>query len=133
MSIKSEITRIKNNIANAYLTCSKKGALLPISQNSENLSDTIDSIKCSSSAKYGITVDNFLGDIDENGRIKVPTSGILNATGVIEVDDYVLACKFGGNAWGTSRPQGLSKIIFPDLKKVGNAGMAYFYTFSLVL
>lgn len=130
MSIRSEITRIKNNIANAYLSCSKKGAVLPISQNSENLSDTIDSIKCSSSAKYGITVDNFLGDIDENGRIKVPTSGILNATGVIEVDDYVLACKFGGNAWGTSRPQGLSKIIFPDLKKIGNAGMAYFYTYS---
>lgn len=130
MSITSEITRIKNNIQQAYLACETKGAILPEIQNSENLANTISLISGESTTKYGITVDNFLGDIDENGKIKVPISGNLNAVGVVEVDNYTLACKFGGSAWGTSRPQGLSQIIFPDLKKVGNAGMAYFYTYS---
>ena len=130
MSIKSEITRIKNNIKQAYLTCASKGVALPDIQNSKNLSSTIGSISGGNANKYSVTMDNILGDIDEKGKIQLPKSGILNATGVVEVDDYVLSCKFGGNAWGTTRAQGLSKIIFPDLKKVGNAAMAYFYTYS---
>jgi len=130
MSIKDEIIRIKNNITNAYSACQNKGAECPILQNSENLAKTISSISGNSATKYGITVDNFLGDIDKTGKIQTPQSGILNAKGVVEVDDYTLACKFGGSAWGTSRPQGLSQIIFPDLRHIGIAGLAYFYTYS---
>lgn len=44
MSIASEITRIKNNIASAYTYASNKGATMPEVQNSANLPATIDSI-----------------------------------------------------------------------------------------
>lgn len=44
MSIASEITRIKNNIANAYIQAENKGATMPQTQNSDNLSSTIASI-----------------------------------------------------------------------------------------
>ena len=128
MSIATEIQRIKNNIANAYTAILEKGGVLPSNKNSSNLANTINSI--SSSAKYGITVDNFLGDVDSNGLYKLPISGTLNATGIKKVDDYGLACKFGGSAWGTTRVQGLTHIIFPDLTYVGNGAMGYFYTYS---
>ena len=45
MSIASEIQRIKTNIANAYTSASNKGATLPATQNSANLSSTIDTIQ----------------------------------------------------------------------------------------
>lgn len=131
MTIASEIQRIKNNIASAYSACQEKGAELPENQNSENLSSTINTITGGGiSEKYGITVDNFLGDVDSNGLYKVPTSGTLNAVGIKRIEDYGLACKFGGSAWGTSRPQGLAHIIFPDLTYVGNGAMGWFYTYS---
>lgn len=44
MSIASEITRINNNIANAYTQCSSKGATMPATQNSDNLANTISTI-----------------------------------------------------------------------------------------
>lgn len=44
MSIASEITRIKNNIEDAYTECENKGATLPETENSANLADTIASI-----------------------------------------------------------------------------------------
>lgn len=44
MSIASEITRIKNNIASAYSQVSTKGGTLPATQNSANLPNAIDSI-----------------------------------------------------------------------------------------
>lgn len=44
MSISSEITRIKTNIANAYTACEDKGATLPQTQNSANLAATINAI-----------------------------------------------------------------------------------------
>ena len=44
MSVASEITRINNNIANAYTQVSNKGGTLPQIQNSNNLADAIASI-----------------------------------------------------------------------------------------
>lgn len=44
MSIASEITRIKTNIANAYTACGNKGGTLPQTQNSANLAATISNI-----------------------------------------------------------------------------------------
>lgn len=44
MSITTEIERIKTNIANAYTVCEGKGATLPTTLNSENLSNCISSI-----------------------------------------------------------------------------------------
>lgn len=44
MTIASEVTRIKTNIAQAYTTLEEKGATIPEVKNSDNLSDTIGSI-----------------------------------------------------------------------------------------
>ena len=44
MSIRSEITRINNNIAAAYTAAENKGATMPATENSANLADTVASI-----------------------------------------------------------------------------------------
>lgn len=44
MTIASEITRIKNNIASAYTALSDKGATMPATQDSANLANCVDSI-----------------------------------------------------------------------------------------
>lgn len=44
MSIRSEITRINNNIAAAYSAAESKGATMPATENSDNLADTVASI-----------------------------------------------------------------------------------------
>lgn len=44
MTIASEIQRIKTNIANAYTVCNNKGATMPVTENSANLANCIDSI-----------------------------------------------------------------------------------------
>lgn len=49
MTIASEITRIKNNIAGAYTALSAKGATLPATQNSANLATTVASVPAGSS------------------------------------------------------------------------------------
>ncbi len=48
MTIASEITRIKNNIAGAYTALSAKGATMPVTQNSANLATTVASVPAGS-------------------------------------------------------------------------------------
>ena len=59
MSIASEITRINNNIANAYTQCSNKGATMPATQNSANLANTISTISGGGGGTdyYNTTID----------------------------------------------------------------------------
>ena len=45
MSISSEISRIKTNVANAYTALSAKGATMPSARNTANLKSTIESIE----------------------------------------------------------------------------------------
>lgn len=45
LSIASEISRINGNIADAYTACDEKGASMPLTRNSANLADTIESIR----------------------------------------------------------------------------------------
>lgn len=47
MSVQGEIDRIKGNVAAAYAAVSAKGGVLPETQNSENLSEAIESIPTS--------------------------------------------------------------------------------------
>ena len=44
MSIASEISRIKDNIASAYDVLREKGATMPEEENSDNLASTIESL-----------------------------------------------------------------------------------------
>lgn len=51
MSVASEITRINNNIANAYTQVNAKGGTLPATQNSNNLATAINSIPTGGSSE----------------------------------------------------------------------------------
>ena len=59
MSIASEITRINNNIANAYSKVSEKGGTLPITQNSANLASAINSIQTGGSSNVLVVPDGM--------------------------------------------------------------------------
>ena len=63
MSIASEITRIKSNIAAAYTAANEKGASMPQTQNSANLANTIGSIPQTGSIPYKSVVVNGTGEV----------------------------------------------------------------------
>lgn len=69
MTIASEITRIKNNIASAYTACSNQGATMPATQNSANLANCIGTI--SGSGTYPIGIPR---GVDNNGVYGYPTT-----------------------------------------------------------
>ena len=69
MSISSQITRIKNNIASAYTACSNQGATMPTTQNSANLANCIGSISGSGTYPVGIP-----RGVDSNGVYGYPTT-----------------------------------------------------------
>lgn len=74
MSIASEITRIKNNIASAYTECNNQGATMPTNQNSANLANCINSISGSGTYPIGIT-----RGVDANGVYGYPTTNFAFA------------------------------------------------------
>ena len=65
MSVTSEITRIKTNIANAYTELKNKEADIPEIENSENLASSIASISSGPSITKGIIIK----DVNENGFV----------------------------------------------------------------
>lgn len=52
MSVQSQINRIKSNIEDAYDALASKGAIMPQTQNSDNLAQTAQSINLESEHKY---------------------------------------------------------------------------------
>ena len=149
MSIADEITRIKNNIQNAYSECLNKGVVLPENQNSENLSHTISTIDIGTPAKYGLSMNNIIGDVNEEGELQPPISADFIANGVKKVDNYILYRKFCGytqndyheGVWdefddvystGTNilKNNGIKNILFPDLIYIGNYALYEFVTYS---
>ena len=106
MTIASEITRINNNIAAAYTAASGKGATLPATENSANLATCIGSISGGSSSKFGANLDTFIGEIDANGKLQLPTEqSDLVFTGVQSIVNLIY--KFTRT--------GIKSVSFPDL------------------
>lgn len=89
MSIASEITRITGNISDAYTAAQAKGATMPATQNSDNLSTTIGSIPSG-----GVDTRGWVPkSIDANGKL-VGGNTNINFTGITDVGDYALYCAF---------------------------------------
>ena len=69
-----------------------------------------------SSSKYGATVDNFLGDVDENGVLQAPSEEVdLVFSGVKGIAAYGLYYAFCGNFY---LPKSIS---FPDLESLSDS------------
>lgn len=123
MSISSAITQAQQRVANAYTAINNKGGTLPQTQNLANMPTAIGSIPTSSgSSKYGATVDNFLGNVDANGVLQIPSQVDLIFTGVKEVADNVFQYAFSTN-------KTVKSISFPDLESLTNS-RSLFYMFG---
>lgn len=118
MSIASEITRIQNNIADAYDALEDKGATMPVTENTDNLVSTINTISGDgTSSKYGATIDDFFGDTDADGVLQAPTGSMnLVFTGVEGIGADVLAEFFIGN-------ERILTASFPDLIEINIRGL----------
>jgi len=150
MSIASEIQRIKNNIANAYAKCLNKGATIPAIQNIANLASCINSISTGitptgtlnitgngtvdvsnyaqanvnvsggQSAKYGATIDTFIGNVDSNGILQIPESHkYLIFDGVKGIRESALTYRFAVYNSGSS-VNNITGVSFPDLEQIGS-------------
>lgn len=99
MSIASEITRINNNIANAYTQVNAKGGTLPATQNSNNLATAISNIQTgiTPTGTTNIT-QNGVYDVTNYASADVSVSGGSSTT--FEYDNWI--------AYGTSEPSASS-------------------------
>lgn len=68
--------------------------------------------------KFGVSVDTFLGDVDENGKLKLPKGEtVLDLTGVKTVESGTFMYKFYRSYGYTVTA--ITKIIADDLESVG--------------
>lgn len=73
-----------------------------------------------SSTKYGASIDNFLGDVDENGVLQAP-SGEADVvfTGVKDLADNALYSRFSSQTNKGETP--VKSISFPDLENISGS------------
>ena len=113
MTIASEISKLQRNITNAYNAISEKGGTVPAQKNMDNLATAVESISSGggSSSKYGVTIDNFLGDVDANGVLQDPITPMnLTFNGVKSLGTKL------SNAFYQNKNVG--EVVFPDLEDV---------------
>ena len=67
MTIASEIQRIKDNIADAYTAAEAKGATMPVTENSDSLATTIESITAGGGGGEQIEAINNTGSAISEG------------------------------------------------------------------
>lgn len=68
MTVRTEVTRIENNVANAYLAAASKGANLPATQNIANLASTITSIPAEDTSNLLCNYDVVLSEVEAYGK-----------------------------------------------------------------
>ena len=92
MTVRTEVTRIENNVANAYLAAASKGAILPVTQNIANLASTITSIPAEDTSNLLCNYDFVVSEIEAYGKCEqasTPTpqlhQNIVCNNGVISV------------------------------------------------
>ena len=123
-NIADAITAAQGRVADCYTAISNKGGTLPQTQNLANMPTAIGSIPTGGgvSTKYGATVDNFLGNVDANGVLQIPsnTSEDIIFTGVKGLSDNSLYGKFYIN---TNLECGVS---LPDLEVISGSNALYY-------
>lgn len=119
MSISSAIATKQQQVADSYTAVSDKGGTLPQTQNLTNLATAISSIPSGggTSSKYGINLDNLIGDIDSNGNLTTATEAThISFDGVQGLENYALAYMF--------YQKNVESVLFPDLITIsGSSGL----------
>lgn len=90
MSISSEITRISDNISDAYTAANAKGATMPVSQNSDNLASTIATIQT------GVTPTGTIS-ITSNGTHDVTNYATADVNVPTVAPEHYLSLKVSNN------------------------------------
>lgn len=119
MSIASAIQTKQQQVAAAYTAASGKGATMPATENLTNLATCIGSIPSGGgSTKFGLSIDNFIGDVT-NGVLGTPsTINGITFSGVTEIGNVAL------NNLYCDRHIVSGAVSFPDLITVGISGLS---------
>ena len=112
MTIADEITRIQNNIADAYTSCNNKGAAMPVTENSDNLADTIDSITELKGETRTVNLINSTGttytpNIGKNGITSItvtPRNQPRTVTPTTSTQTITVNQRYSGNGTITVNP-----------------------------
>lgn len=75
------LTEAFSNIADAIRAKGVTGTMTPL-----EMPTKIGSISGGGS-KYGLTMDNILGDVDQNGQLQQPTGGAFSSTEIVKIPD----------------------------------------------
>lgn len=80
----------------------------------------------SSSSRYGMSIDNFFGDVDENGVLQAPVKGSFNGTGIRTLNDEAFYQSFYAN-------KTIENFTMPDVASVGKKAfyLAFYSATSL--
>ena len=74
--------------------------------------------------KYGVSIDNLLGNVDADGQLSVPYSGfVFNGAGIKSLGENALAYKFATS--DTYKCSPVTKILLPDLLQASTASLTY--------
>lgn len=117
MSVATAITALQGRVEDAYDALEAKGATMPASRTSYNLSSTIGTIPSGGGSVYGISSITQLVGENVNGTLTPSqTPFALDMTGIKVIPNNGLDSKFYYN-------KGLTSVSFPDLESVGEEGM----------
>lgn len=115
MSIASEITRIKNNIENAYTKAEEKGATIPDVKNSENLASCVESITAGGSGFAELPTYQVV-----DGVVSKQTGDITGMfDDVVSIENYALEHGY----YKSTSITGL--LSFPKLSFIKTGGLTY--------
>jgi hypothetical protein len=67
-------------------------------------------------SKYGLSMDNIIGDVNAQGALQPPTTGALSSTAIVSIPGHGLQYKFYNNT-------GISSVSLPNLTTIGQYGM----------
>ena len=132
MSIASEIQRIQTNISNAYSACDSKGATMPQTQNSANLTSCINSIPAGGGEVSGtITItENGAYDVASYAGADVNVNNntlILNVIDNIEPEEtHTESFTFDASEYGNLTPYKSGNLLFYAFEW-GNLGIFSFW------
>lgn len=120
MSIATQITALQADKAAIATAITNKGGTVNPGDGFDDFAADIATIPSGSTqAKYGVTIDNMLGNIAANGVLQQPTEKFdLNFAGVEDVAKDALQQKFLTN-------NQIRSVKFPDLKQISGSDALY--------